>query len=116
MKTTIRTLEGIEHQIEVYHNDWEWCAVEENYDGPEDHYRARGGKTQEEAIEALRESLEEHDNRWKVPNEYDWFNLRTFVFLHHDSRIEIGPMEGLSYSRALRMVPLGAELLIIHKQ
>lgn len=45
--------------IDVYHNGWVWCAYEENYDGPEDHYRSASGKTKEECIERLSEKLEE---------------------------------------------------------
>jgi hypothetical protein len=63
MKTQITTESGTSYEIEVYHNDWEWCAVEENYDGPEDHYRSSGGKTKEDAIESLREQLSELERK-----------------------------------------------------
>lgn len=114
-KFRIRTYAGVEHTIEVYNDGWQWAAVEENYDGPEDKYRARHGSTREEAIENLRESLEEHDSKWNVPNEYDWLHPKMFVFKFRDHRIEIGPMEGLTYAAALSMAPIGAELLCIHK-
>lgn len=56
---TTLIVNGKTYNIDIYHNGWVWCAHEENYDGPEDHYRSASGKTKEECIENLTEKLEE---------------------------------------------------------
>lgn len=50
--------------IEVYPAYIGWDAVEDNYDGPEDHYRAAWGKTREEAIEALTEKMTDYIEKY----------------------------------------------------
>ena len=60
---TVTTQSGTAYKVDLYHNDWTWSAVEANYDGPEDRFRAATGDTREEALYNLIEKLNELEER-----------------------------------------------------
>lgn len=101
------TVNGITYNVDVYHNGWEWSAIEENYDGPEDRYRAAGGKTKQEAIDNLIENLEEWQER-----EAERAERKLFRFSNGIHSVEL---TAKNYTEAAHLVPYGYNLSTITK-
>lgn len=107
MYDTQITVNGIVYNVYVYHNGWDWSAIEENYDGPEDRYRTAGGKTRQEAIDSLIENLEEMQER-----DAERAERKLFRFSNGNHTVEL---TAKNYTEAAEYVPYGYNLSTITK-
>jgi len=60
MEKQLFEFEGRTFYLSVRFDGYGWVAIEENYDGPEDHIRiASSLKSEQDAIDSLKENIQE---------------------------------------------------------